>query len=108
MNDVTCYYTQCKCRPYVGGETQTSNSKALLTEPLLPLVMDKKNRTGDLGFLRLLQLADFDREEKINTGNPTAGERQGLGWGRGGGKTTKKSCKYQYRFKKRKKGCTMF
>ena len=41
-------YTQFKCRPYVGGETQTSNFKALLTEPLRPLVMGKKNITGGL------------------------------------------------------------
>ena len=48
MNDVIYQYTQYKCRPYVGDETQTSNSKALLAEPLRPLVMDKKNRTEGL------------------------------------------------------------
>ena len=34
-----------------------------------------------MGFLRLLQLAAFDRQEKINTGNPTVGERRGPGQG---------------------------
>ena len=48
MNDVTCHYTQYKCRPYFGGGTQTRNPKALLTEPLRPLVVVKKNRTGGL------------------------------------------------------------
>ena len=48
MNDVTCHYTQYKCRPYVGGETQTNNPKALLAELLFPLVVDKKNRTVSL------------------------------------------------------------
>ena len=68
MNDVTCHSTQYKCRPYVGGGTQTSNSKALLTEPLRPLVMDKKKQNkGD--YRLLLQEAGFDRHEKINTGN---------------------------------------
>ena len=32
----------------VGGETQTGNSEALLTESLCPLVMEEKNRTGGL------------------------------------------------------------
>ena len=94
MNDVTRHYTQYKCRPYVGGETQISNSKSLLTEPQRLFVMDKKKITGGKGFLRLPKLAGFDRQEKINTGNPTAGERRGLGGGRG--KTAKKSCKYKY------------
>ena len=85
MNDVTCHYTQYQCRPYVGGETQTNNSKALLTEPLRPLVMDKKNRKGPLDFLQLFQQAGFDRHEKINTGNPIAEER-GTGWGPGTGR----------------------
>ena len=51
-----------------------------------------------IGFILLLQLAGFDRQEKINTGNPTTAERRGLGWGRDGdgGKTTKKLCKYKY------------
>ena len=34
-----------------GGETLTSNSKALLTKPLPPLVMDKKNRAEAYRFL---------------------------------------------------------
>ena len=93
MNDVTCHYTQCKCRQYVCGEIQTSNSKALLTEPLRPLVMDKKKQyRGPIGFLRLLQLASFDCQEKINTGNPIAGEWRG----QDKGMITKKPCKYQY------------
>ena len=33
----------------------------------------------------MLQLAGFDRQEKINTGNHTTGERQGPGWGQGRG-----------------------
>ena len=94
MNNVTCHYTQYKCRPCIGDEPQISNSKSLLTEPQRLLVMDKKNITGCIGFLRLLQLAGFDHQKNINTGNPTAGERRGLGGGRG--KTAKKSCKYQY------------
>ena len=40
--------------------------------------MDKKNRTEAYRFLTT------DRQEKINTGNPTAGERRRLGWGGGG------------------------
>ena len=48
MNDVTCHYT---CRPHIGAETKTGNSKALLTELLRPLDMDKKNRTGAYRFL---------------------------------------------------------
>ena len=87
MNDVTCHYTQYKCRPYFGDGTQTSNPKALLTVPLRHLVVDKKKRTGGLYVsYDLLQLASFDRQEKINTGNPTVGERRGPG--RGLGKTT--------------------
>ena len=42
---------------------------------------------GPIGFLRLLQMAGFECQEKINTGNLTAGERRGLGRvgaGRGG------------------------
>ena len=51
MNNVTCHYTQYKCWPYVGSKTQTSNCKALLTEPLRHIVMDKKNITGAYRFL---------------------------------------------------------
>ena len=65
---------------HFGGETQTSNSKALITEPLRALVMDKNNQNrGATDFLRLLQQAGFDRHEKINTGNLIAGERWGPG-----------------------------
>ena len=42
--------------------------------------MDKKKQNmGPIGFLRLLQLAGFERQEKINTGNLTAGVRRGSG-----------------------------
>ena len=75
------------------GHTLESNSKALLTEPLRPFVMDKKKtEQGPIDFLQLLQQAGFDRHEKINTGNPITEERRG----RVGGKITKKPCKYQY------------
>ena len=50
MNNVTCHYTQYKCSPHVGGETQTRNSKALLTELLRPSVMDKKKNRGPIFF----------------------------------------------------------
>ena len=96
MNDVIYHYTQYKCGPYVGDETQTSNSKALFTEPLRPLVMDKKNRTEGL-------LVSYDcsnwlvlvvrRKSILET--PQRGRGRNLGWGpgQGGGETTKKSCK---------------
>ena len=81
MNDANCHYTQYKCRPYVCGETQTSNCKALLTEPLRPLFMDKKTEQGAYRFLQLLELAGFDRQKKIKIENPIAGERRGAGGG---------------------------
>ena len=84
MNDVIYQYTQYKCRPYVGDETQTSNSKALLAEPLRPLVMDKKKQNrGLIGFLLLLKLAGFDRQEKSILETPQWGK--GGSWGGGWG-----------------------
>ena len=53
----------------------------------------------------MLQLAGFDRQEKINTGNHTTGERQGPGWGpeQGSGKTTKISCNTNTNFRQEKR-----
>ena len=52
MNDASCHYKQYKCRSYVGGETQTSNSKALLTEPWRPLyIWITKSEQGAYRFL---------------------------------------------------------
>ena len=88
MNDVTCHSTQYKRRPYVGGGTQTSNSKALLTEPLRPLFMDKKNRTrGTIDYCSKRLALIVMRKSILET--YSRGEA-----GPGGGEITKKSCKY--------------
>ena len=68
----------------------------------------RKTEQGTYRFPTSVQLhvADFDREEKINTGNPRAGERRELGWGRGGSKTTKSHVNTNTNL--RKEGCTTF